>query len=173
MQWIAMFVSFIVGRLNMKARSLRETAVEVFEEVSRKSRKVVTLTLTGLGAVILFCGGFFISLLDSTTQYDRTGGVAWTATLSSGIGLIVIAAVTFAYIFLRAWPGARHGHTQAHARRPEMPHSTSSLENALAALVTDFVKERESRRSAREAKNSEERFARQEKSEKEEHRPFH
>lgn len=167
MQWLAMFVSFIVGRLNAKARGLRETAEEVFDEVSRKSRKVVSLTLTGLCAVILFCGGFFISLLDGTTQYDRTGGIAWTATLSAGIGLIAVAAITFAYVFLRAWPGARHTH-QAHHRRLETPRQSSSLENALATLVMDFVRERETRRMARERRQAttppgSERFWRREK----------
>ncbi|WP_374079524.1 hypothetical protein [Bdellovibrio bacteriovorus] len=168
MQWLAMFASFIVGRLNAKARGLRETAEEVFDEVSRKSRKVVSLTLTGLCAVILFCGGFFISLLDSTTQYDRTGGIAWTATLSAGIGLIAVAAITFAYVFLRAWPGARHVHHQTHHRRFETPRPSSSLENALATLVMDFVRERETRRTARERRQAAtppggERFWRREK----------
>lgn len=157
MQWIAMIVSFVVGRLNAKARSLRETAEEVFDEVSRKSRKVVSLTLAGLCAVILFCGGFFIALLNGTTQYDRTGAVTWTATLSAGIGLIAIAVITFAIVFLRAWPGARHphhNHTAPHHRRHEAT-PPSSLETAMSALVMDFVRERELRRSRRETRRAE------------------
>lgn len=144
MQWLAMMMSFIFGKMNSKRKSLRETAIEIFEEVSYKSRRIVTLTMTAFGAVIFFCGGFFISLLEGTSQYDQTGNVVWTSTLGAGVGLIALAAVVFATVFLRAWPGVSP-HKHEHPREESATHS-SNLENALSALIMDYVKEREMRR---------------------------
>ncbi|WP_415062569.1 hypothetical protein [Bdellovibrio sp.] len=148
MRWLGMVLSFLFGRLNTKPKSFREIALEIFDDVSRRSRKIVSLTLAGLGAVIFFCGGLFISIIDGTTQYDRFGMVNWTATFGAGVTLILFATAVFAVVFLRAWPGA----TQRHSRIPphhEAPPPPSALEQALAALVMDFVKERELRREAR------------------------
>lgn len=148
MRWLGMVLSFLFGRMNTKPKSFREIAMEIFDDVSRRSRKVVSLTLAGLAAVIFFCGGVFISIIDGTTQYDRLGAVNWTATFGAGVALILLAVAVFAGVFLRAWPGAlqRHSRVPPHQETSVLP---SALEQALAALVMDFVKERELRRAAR------------------------
>lgn len=148
MKIIPLILSFIFGygRFKGKSKSLRESAIEIFEEVTFRSRRLVSLLLAGLASVILLCGGLFISILDATTQYDRSGVIAWTATFSSGIVLLLIAAATFSVVFLRAWP-----HTRRLRQKEQQvaPATSSSLENALAALVMDYVKERELKREQR------------------------
>lgn len=147
MKIIPMILSFIVGRLNSKpSKGLRETAVEIFDEITFRSRSIVTLTLGGLGAVILLCGGLFIAILDATTQFDRNGGIAWTATLGAGVILVALAGASFSLVFMKAWPRAT---LSARPPTSRVTAETSPLETALATLVMDFVKEREVSRKSR------------------------
>lgn len=152
MQFLAMIASFIFGRMNTGSQrgGIRETVMEMFEDIVLKGRKPVILILAGVSAVLFFCGGLFITILEGTTQYDRVGYVTLTSTLGAGIALFVIAALGFAYVFAFAWPGARRVNERDH-ERPQPQHQASTLEQALTVLVLDFVKEREARRD-REAK---------------------
>lgn len=143
MQLLAMIMSFIFGRMNKQTTSIRESALEIFEEAIGKSRKVVVLTLAGLGAVTFFCGGIFIAILDATTQYDRNGFIAFSSTLGAGLTLVLLAAIGFAVVFARAWPGATK---HVEVREEIHHHQSSGLEQALSILVMDFVKERELKR---------------------------
>jgi hypothetical protein len=102
------------------------------------------LVLAGLSAVIFFCGGLFITILESTLQYDRVGYVTLSSTLGAGIILFCMAALGFAYVFAYAWPGASRQVKEA--VKPEHQHHASTLEQALTVLVLDFVKDREIRR---------------------------
>lgn len=145
MQWLAMIITYFFGRKSSKTKSLKEMAIEIFDEITFRSRKVVTLTMMALGAVIIFCGGFFIALIDATSQYDRVGYVGWSATLVAGLSLIGIASAVFATVFARAWPTPlSFHHEQIHEQATPPP--TSGIEAALSALIMDFVKERELRR---------------------------
>lgn len=155
MQWLAMLATYFFGRKNSKNRSLREMAIEIFDDVSVKSRRIVFLTLTALGSVILFCGGFFITLLESTSQYDRNEYIYLSATLSGGIALVLGGVVAFTTLFAKAWPRSTQ-HPGAFANTPEEhPRQASTLEMALAALVMDFIKERELRRTPSHLGNEE------------------
>ena len=147
MKLIPMILSFVMGRLNSKpSKGLREAAMEIFDEVTYRSRRIVTLTLGGLGAVILLCGGVFIALLDATNQFDRTGSIAWTATFGAGVILVLLAGLTFALVFMKAWPRPSFAENQ----ETHTSAGTSPVEAALATLILDFVKEREARRNTRD-----------------------
>lgn len=149
MQLLAMIASFVFGRLNNsgpRGGGIRETVMEMFEDIVLKGRKPVILVLAGVCAVLFFCGGLFITILEGTTQYDRVGYVTLTSTLGAGIALFLVAAIGFVYVFAYAWPGAdRHASAKAREKTPP-PHQASTLEQALTVLVLDFVKEREIRR---------------------------
>lgn len=154
MQWLALIASFVFGRMNSRSVGIRQIAVEAFHEISHRSRRIVTLSLTGLAAVIFFCGGLFIALLDGTSQYDRTGAVFATSTLWAGVALMLIAVVTFAVVFLRAWPGAR-ARTQMHRKHESIHDQTGmNLEQALSELVMDFVNDRRVRRQRKASSSS-------------------
>ncbi|MEN0059469.1 MAG: hypothetical protein AAGB31_11590 [Bdellovibrio sp.] len=153
MQWIAMILSFVFGRLNSKPSALRQTALEIFEDVSHHSRKVVALSMAGFASIVLFCGGIFISLLNMTMQYDQAGVITGSATLGAGLTLIVLSAGTFSYIFMTVWPGLRLRSSYLQRKQEAQQQAASShaphLEQALAALVMDFVKDREIKRGER------------------------
>lgn len=144
MKWLMLMLTLAFRKFGSRPASLKETALEIFEEVSHKSRRIVSLTLTGIAAVIFFCGGIFISIINATTQYDNNGDIYLTATLSGGLILIAIAAITFGLVFLRAWPGVAQ-----ERRKPSKEEANvrgTGLEQALSTLIMDFVKDREMRR---------------------------
>lgn len=157
MKWLGLFLPFIFGFSHLGAskprKSIRESALEIFDAVTLRARTAVFLYMAGLGAVALICGGFFMSLIDITNQYDSNGFVTWTSTLLSGLILMAVSLSGLAYVYYVAWPGLRVAesrrtlHEEEERRNRSYPQS--SLEQALSALVMDFVKEREIRRSER------------------------
>lgn len=149
MQMLALILSFIFGRMNKQTSSLKDSALEIFEDVIHRSRKVVALTLAALAMLIFFCGGLFISIFNATSQFDQAGYVQFTATLAAGIVLVLLGAVGFILVLGRAWPDAK-----ARLRVQEEIHTqpTSGLVQALSILVLDFVKERELTHKAKQTK---------------------
>lgn len=148
MKMLGLVLSFLFGKMNSKTSSIKESALEIFEEITHRSRKMVFLSILGIGAVAFFTGGLFISLLDATRQYDTQGVVYWSSTLIAGGVIALLAAGLIAYVFMRAWPGASPSNVIMKETKEEVHHHhTSSLEQALAVLVMDFVKEREHRRA--------------------------
>lgn len=145
MRWLSLLISFLVGKYNIAHRpSFKEAAMAVIEELAYKSRKPVAMMLGGLILVLILCGGIFMSAVDLAQQYDREGVVRFTASTGTGLTMVLITLILFAWVFLAAWPGTR-AHTADHT--PEAGAKTpSSLEQALATLVLDFVKERELKR---------------------------
>lgn len=151
MKWLGIILPFLIGRFNSKQNAGPSflSPVAVYEEITYKSRKAVMLTLGALAALIFLCGGLMMSIIDATTQFDRTGGIAFTATFGTGLAIGLLAIGTFAYVFLQAWPGIREHRQQVIKERVEVHTSSSSLEQAFSSLIMDFVKEREYKRQTR------------------------
>jgi hypothetical protein len=149
MKRLSLLFSIIFGKFNKaRAPSLKETVMAVLEEAAYRSRKPVALLLGGIVCILIFCGGFFMSLIDLTGQFDRDGSVQFTANLASGLILVAIASSIFYWIFASAWPGAQGKRT--HEKEAPPPQLTgSSLEQALSLLVMDYIKEREYKREHR------------------------
>jgi len=146
MRWLSLLISFLVGRFNIAHRpSFKESAMAVIEELAYKSRKPVAMMLGGLILVLILCGGIFMSAVDLAQQYDREGVVRFTASTGTGLTMVLITLILFAWVFLAAWPGTR-AHAADHSPEAGAKTPPSSLEQALATLVLDFVKERELKR---------------------------
>jgi uncharacterized membrane protein YcjF (UPF0283 family) len=160
---------------------LKGIQASIFDELAVRTRKPVLLVLIGFCAIIFFCGGAFMAIIDATQQYDRTGRIFATSTLWTGIVLAAITLGAYVYIFMHEWPGLKKVHAQKKAqekaqeereRAQQAPHRPSDVEGAIAALVMDIVEsrrnkresrfnereqrrtEREARRAAREARRS-------------------
>lgn len=155
MQWFGLILSFLIGKLNAHdAKPSRFSPEAIFDDVAFKSRKVVALTLGGVIAVLLLCGGLMMSIIDAAAQFDRNGVIYFSATFNTGLVLALIAAASFGLVFARAWPGVReHRGSYRETKRGFFAGSSakpaSSLETAISALILDFIKEREARRYAR------------------------
>lgn len=150
MHWISLLFSFVLGKINSAHRppSLKEIALAILEEATYRSRKPIMLLLGGLTCILILCGGFFMSVLDLTSQYDREDGLHFTANVYSGVTLVAVALSMFFWIFTSAWPGIQEAKTPKKELPPQ--DTTSSLEQAISLLILDFVKEREYKREHRE-----------------------
>lgn len=151
MKWLSLLFSFFLGKFNVARApsfSLKDSIKMLFDEIAYRSRKPAMLALGGLVSVALLCGGFFMGLIDLTTQYDRDGVVRATASNISGFALVALTLGTFTWIFKRAWPGVKAAEEKDKAVEEAKEHP-SGLEQALTLLVMDFVKEREFKREER------------------------
>lgn len=147
MKWLSLFFSFFLGKLNVaRPPSLKHTINILFEEAAYRSRKPALYALAGLTSVILLSGGFFMGLIDITTQYDRDGVVRATASSITGFSLVALSIIGFTWVFTRAWPGVKA--VKEKEEKAAREH-TSGLEQALTLLVMDFIKEREFKREER------------------------
>jgi hypothetical protein len=151
MKWVAMIMSFIMGNMQKHSLGIKDSAMEIFDEVVYKSRSAVMLTLGAFAAIIILCGGLFMAIIQATTQYDMTGQIFFSSTIAVGLILAALSLIVCAVVFTRAWPGVR-----THLPKPEVkveaqgPQVGNSLEQAVALLVMDFVKEREASRLRRD-----------------------
>lgn len=156
MKWLSFILPFVLGfghKPDKPRRSLKETALEIYDVITIRSRTAVFLSMAGLGAIAFICGGFFMFLLESTRQYDRAGIIVWNSTLITSGVLVLLALGGLGYVYFMAWPGVRAARNRQEIRaeehRRQQEHPVGSLEQALAALVMDFVKEREFKREHR------------------------
>lgn len=152
MKWVAMVMSFIMGNMQKHSLGIKDSAMEIFDEVVFKSRSAVMLTLAAFAAIIILCGGLFMAIIQATTQYDLTGQVFFSSTIAVGLILAALSLITCAIVFTQAWPGIRtHRASQLNkaadeALKQQQTAKPSGLDQALALLVMDFVKEREANR---------------------------
>ncbi len=154
MQWFGFLLSFILGKfINSHSPGLKESFFDILQEATYRSRKAVMLLLGGLACILILCGGFFMSVIDLTNQFDREGTLHFTANFTGGIILVAIALSVFSWIFVSVWPGARNKKKS----EPVSPSQTSgsALEQALSLLVMDFIKEREYKRAHKRENNRE------------------
>ncbi|UXR64002.1 hypothetical protein EZJ49_13105 [Bdellovibrio bacteriovorus] len=156
MKWLSLILPFFLGfghKPNKPRKSLKETALEIYDAITIRSRAAVFLSMAGLCAIAFICGGFFMFLLEATRQYDRAGMIFWNSTLITSSVLVLLAVGGLSYVYFMAWPGVRAARNRQEVReeeeRHQHEHPVGSLEQALAALVMDFVKERESKREHR------------------------
>lgn len=164
MKWLIMFLTLSLRQLNSRLRgpSLRQTLMDIFYEAREKSKKLANLIVGGLAATIFFCGGFFITLINMSAQWDQTQQVLWSATLISGLVLMGLALIAYIGLYASFTKDDREEvlaereekkrrerfHPSRAFNRRQEPAST--LESALAALVMDFVHERQAKRESRE-----------------------
>lgn len=171
MKWILMFLTLSLRQLNTRLRgpSLRQTLMDIFYEAREKSKKLANLIIGGIAATIFFCGGFFIALINLSAQWDQSRQIAWSATLISGLVLMGLALIVYIGLYASFTKDDREEvlaerdekkkkerlqrSSRRYAQAPRS-ESASSLEGALAALVMDFIHERQSKRDFREQRFS-------------------
>jgi hypothetical protein len=146
-KWLTVVLGFLFGSQTSKAWNFNEIAMGIYEEALHRSRRPIAFLFLGLASVILFCGGFFMSLIDITRQFDLTGhfypgAIFWT-------GAILSATLLFAlsYAFSKAWTANFLDKTQ-----PQLQTESQApkLQEALSLLILDHIEERKFRREKEE-----------------------
>lgn len=119
---------------------------KILDLAFKRIYEVLNAIAYGLSGIILMITGFLVAYFNVLSQYDRVGSITMGAVASGGIVLIFIG-------FGIVYNNTKKDFTSPAIRTPQAnltPH-TSPIELAVAALVQEFIKEREfSREKERE-----------------------
>lgn len=155
MKWLLMVFTLLARKFTGPdlGGSLKEMFRNALQQAIYDTRRIAALSFIAIGSMMFLCAGALIALLDATRQWDTSGQIIWGATLTSGVVIVAVSAAILVTIFTVSWPGvsARRDEKRAlkRAARRQATHTAKShnpVENALAVLIMDIVKEREAKR---------------------------
>lgn len=153
MKWLSLLFPLLLKQLNPAIETLSQSSLQLREEMSLKSRKIALIILAGIATTILFAGGLLLSLMEAARQLDNSNALQVNAVIATGFSLCV-ASLLAAVLAFRSWPGVRarkqrlkQERAQLRAQREQLGQAVS-LDQAVAMLILDFVKEREQKRTA-------------------------
>jgi hypothetical protein len=123
---------------------------KVMDHAFNRIYEVLNVIAYGLTGVILMITGFVVAYFNLLGQYDRIGVFAIDAV---SIGGLVLSFIGFGIVYNSSRKQLRFSFFKE-TRPVEQPTNNSSpIEHALAAILMDFVKERElDREIAKESK---------------------
>lgn len=149
---LTLAATFFFGRYKAAAASAAGVSLmPIVELVMNQGRKVALLVCSALIFSLLMVGGFFITLIEGSFAYEAEGVLYPTVLFKAGLFLFLVSVGAMVFIFARKknW-SVTPVETQKETRSSRHP-----IEDAVLLLIHDFVKERESRREAREQARAE------------------
>ena len=156
MKWLSLVLGFLFsGNKSHQSLNFTEIGLEIYDQITIRSRKPIALILCGFASIIFICGGVFISLINVTRQYDLTGEIVLGAVFWSGIAMSLIFLAGYIYVFLHAWTGVKESKARIEADRKaqeQAEHQPPGLDQAISLLIMDHIEERKERRARREAR---------------------
>lgn len=154
MRYLTLLFTFLMGKYNAFAGMAKPQAGFFTEAIILKIRKMIVLFSALMIAAIGMSLTFTKSLELIGAQLDQPSGVSLSGALSGTL----VGFVLFGALFLLCLSKKRWTEAETPVRPTAWSHShrsTSPLEEAVALLVTDFVKEREYKRETKRQQWSE------------------
>jgi len=111
--------------------------------------EMINVIAYGFSGIILVISGFLATYFNLLNQFDRMGYIYLNAVSTGGIVLIFIG-------FGILYNASKQEVTTSTSRKDMAPPSPSPVEIAVAALIQDFVKERERERELKSSFNNQE-----------------
>lgn len=138
MMKIVMFaLSYFLGQTKSM---FQKQSSALSEQIVMNVRSFVVIILSSVGALALFCSGFYAFVTHVAWQLDQYGGLQMTATLMITLVLWIVSLGVIVYC-LRPTTWLKSTGVEKPPARP-----AGAIEGAVAMLIMDFIKERESRR---------------------------
>lgn len=125
------------------------TYEKLVDDIFARLAKVMSKATFGLSGVLLIMSGFLAAYFNLLNQYDQTGTILVGAVASGGFVLMFLGSVLI-YISARKPMTERLGPALAQEQAARETSSSSTLEQALAALVLDYIEERKRDRATSE-----------------------
>jgi hypothetical protein len=152
MKILFMLATFLIG--NSK-NLFKQHSSALTEQIVLNVRALATIILSSVGALALFCSGFYMLLSHIAVQWDQNGGLHFSATLIISAALTLVSLGTLIYClkpttWLKA-TGLQQPPPQNSARASGK--ASSPIEGAVANLIMDFVHQREQSRKSRQNLN--------------------
>ena len=124
---------------------------EIKDFIKDNALKVILIFMIASAMSSLFVAGIVIAAVNVAYQYDQTMNISFTAMLATGLILVLLSAGFSALYYANAKSSDKIEKVKQSAKNIGSGHP---LQDALAVLVMDFVKEREFRRTQAPATNS-------------------
>lgn len=147
MKWLLFFFSVIKPFFSSEHSSINPVT-EIKDMIRANAVKVLALFAATSALATMFAGGLVLVVVDIGAQYDQNGFVYFSSMIIMGLALSLVSLIIGAVI-LRSFQD-----TDREKPREKLTADTVGtvhpLQDAVALLIMDFVKERELNRAARE-----------------------
>lgn len=144
MKWLLILFSIFKPFFSSEAESINPVT-EIKDMVRANAMKALMFFAVATSLAILFSAGLVLVAVDMGAQYDQNGYIYFSSMIMMGLILSAISLVT-GTIIIRSFQESDEPKKQSHL--PLTAVGTSHpLQDALALLIADFVKERELKRS--------------------------
>lgn len=145
MKWLLIFFSIIKPFFSQENQSINP-ATEIKDFIRANAMKVVMLFTAAISLGILFSSGLVLIAVDMGAQYDQNGYIYFSSMIIMGLILSALSLVSGA-IVVKSFQDTTQ--SRRHKNPPLTAVGTSHpLQDALALLIIDFVKERELKRAS-------------------------
>jgi hypothetical protein len=126
----------------------------LLSKVFSKTKKFLAIVFTAAVTAIILGSGIVLTAHEYASQYDTSGRVTFTATLITGIALILVSIPLLIFVFSKkVWQSNFHGEGMFAALRESTEKQKSkddsgipSLDQALSLLLIDYIEERKQKR---------------------------
>ncbi len=144
MKWLLLIFSVIRPFFSSEQQNLNPVT-EIKDMIRANAMKVLMLFATATSLAILFSAGLILVAVDMGAQYDQNGYLYFSSMIIMGLILSAISLVSGA-IIVRSFQ--EESRKQKVAPPLTAVGTSHPLQDALALLIADFVKEREQKRTA-------------------------
>ncbi|MBC7714623.1 MAG: hypothetical protein H7177_14855 [Rhizobacter sp.] len=147
MKWLIILFSIIKPFFSGGTNEMPNPVAEIKEMIRVNAVKVLLSFAAFSAMATIFAAGIILIAVDISTQYDVAQYVQFSATTLAGIILILLPVIAGAIM-------VKKYHQPAEVKKREVLTNVGAehpLQDALALLVHDFVKEREMRRAQDES----------------------
>ena len=147
MKWLLLIFSLVKPFFSSKEHHLINPMAEFKEMIKENALKVVGIFAAASALATLFAAGLIIIAVDIGAQYDQNAYVYFSSMIMVGL-ILSLVSLLIAFGTAKA---VSHETTEAPKREIlQQVGTTHPIQDALALLIHDFVKEREMKRANEE-----------------------
>jgi hypothetical protein len=142
MRWLTILFSVLFKQIFHPNNESTDPVKEMKEFILKNYKRVILSMSVANVLSLMFVAGLTISIVTFSIQYDRTGILFVSALGAGGLGLMLVSMLGFIFFFSASSDEAIDQRRDLKIPQPRK----SNLEDALALLINDYVKEKELKR---------------------------
>lgn len=147
MKWLLLIFSIVKPFFSSKEHQLTNPVAEFKEMIKENALKVVGVFAAASALATLFASGLIIIAVDIGAQYDQNAYIYFSSMIMVGL-ILSLVSLLIAFGTAKA---IAHENTKTPKREIlQEVGTTHPLQDALALLIHDFIKEREMKRANEE-----------------------
>lgn len=160
MKWLILLFTFIKPFLSTGGETqTRFNPIEDLKDMIKENATKVMLLFMGVSILsTIFAAGIIIIAVDIGAQYDQNAYVYFSSMMTMGL-ILILLPIIIGVIGVRAFNSDDNSKKKIEREELKSIGTSHPLQDALALLIHDFVKEREIKRSNETSAETAERTA--------------